>query len=180
MCEYYNIEDTPGIKSSKSVDSKKFIFLDNEEIIRGMLDFTDGKTSKVTFYIPKIHCSSCIWLLENLYRLNPNVNSVMVNFVKKEASLTFNQTNLSLRGLVELLVSLGYEPEINLSSTKKDKKRIDRSLYYKIGVAGFSFGNIMLISFPEYLGASGLADLKYTRLFNYLNLFLAFARFLLL
>ena len=32
---------------------------------------------------------------------------------------------------------------------KKDKK-VDRSLIYKLGVAGFAFGNVMLFSFPEY------------------------------
>ena len=32
-----------------------------------------------------MHCSSCLWLLENLHRLNPAVIASKVNFERKEA-----------------------------------------------------------------------------------------------
>jgi len=67
---------------------------------------------------------------------------------------------------------VGYEPLISLSSGRKEKKRSDRSLYYRLGVAGFCFGNIMLLSFPEYLGAA-LYNEDYLRVFPYLNLVLS-------
>ncbi len=54
-----------------------------------LLDFTDGKVSRVTFQIPAIHCVACVWLLENLFRLHPGVGRSQVNFPRREAAITF-------------------------------------------------------------------------------------------
>jgi Cu+-exporting ATPase len=51
---------------------------------------------------------------------------------------------------VYLLSSIGYEPYISLENFETGKSNVDRSLIYKLGVAFFCFGNIMLLSFPEY------------------------------
>ena len=102
-CEYYNISEFPGVKSIAAEIGNKYAYLDMEEIRRQLLDFSDGGISKVKFYIPSIHCSSCIWLLENLHRLNKGIIQSTVNFAKKQVSITFNEAELSLRQLVELL-----------------------------------------------------------------------------
>ena len=75
---------------------------------------------------------------------------------------------------MELLASLGYPPEINLQGFKEEKSKIkSRSLLIKLGVAGFSFGNIMLMSFPEYFSFQFEDEGNYMRVFSYLNLSLA-------
>lgn len=173
LCEYYDLDNNPGIKRDKDFGDQ-FAYLDNEDIQKQLLAFTDGKTSKVIFHLPTIHCSSCIWLLENLGRLHAGVLASEVNFTKKEITVSFDNEKVSLRQLAELLASVGYEPNINLASTGKDKPNpIPKSLYYKIGVAGFCFGNIMLLSFPEYLSGDTAFIDEYARLFSYLNLALA-------
>lgn len=114
------------------------------------LEFNDGDTQIVTLYIPHIHCSSCIWILENLNKLNPAISASIVNFGKKTVRVTFNAEMVSLKNLVTMLSSIGYEPFISLDDYSVGKKHIDRSLIYKLGVAGFAFGNVMFLSFPEY------------------------------
>jgi Cu+-exporting ATPase len=53
---------------------------------------------------------------------------------------------------VELLTHLGYEPHLNLDTvTSQQIHRTDRTRWYKIGLTGFAFANIMMLSFPEYL-----------------------------
>ena len=44
---------------------------------------------------------------------------------------------------------------------------------YKLGIAGFCFANIMLISFPEYLGLNYESDKLFAGFFRYLNLLLS-------
>lgn len=173
LCKYYDIESTPGI--SPAVRNEiKYEYLDDETTKRQMLDFSDGKISTGTFYIPQMHCSSCIWLLENLYKLDPGVTHSQVNFPQKKLVFKFIEEKTSLRKIAELLDSLGYEPMINLDATeRKAKHKHLKSLYYKVGVAGFCFGNIMLLSFPEYLGLEKLTDPGFHKLFGYLNLFLS-------
>ena len=157
LCTHYDLEKNPGIKLKSGLPNDKYAYLDNEDVSLLILDFNEKEKAKVTFFIPAIHCTSCIWLLENLYKLTDGVNHNRVDFVKKELSVDFNPEVISLRKLVELLAKLGYEPSISLEdSGKKNKKSINRSLYIKIGVAGFAFGNIMLLSFPEYFGFQGL------------------------
>ena len=97
LCSYYDLEQNPGISLKSKKFDDKYAYLDNEEITHLILDFKDGEKAKVTFYIPSIHCSSCIWLLENLYKLTDGVNYSRVNFVKKEFSADFNLEIISVR-----------------------------------------------------------------------------------
>ncbi len=170
LCNYYDLEQQPGI-SQKGKSNADYDFLKDESIIEKLIDFTDGKTTKVSFYLPQIHCASCLWLLENLYKLSDGILSSRVNFLKKEVYISFETNKKSLQQIVELLASIGYPPEINFSQLNKEARRIvDKSLYYKLGIAGFAFGNIMLFSFPEYLG---LQELAFSHLFGYLNILLS-------
>jgi Cu+-exporting ATPase len=145
---YYELEKTPGLSPREF--EHKFDFLENESIVEKLLEFKDGHTSVVSFLIPSIHCSSCIWVLENLNKLQPAVQASMVNFPEKTIRITFNSEKLSLKNLVKLLGRIGYEPYISLEDSNKKKRTIDRSLIYKLGIAGFAFGNVMFLSFPEY------------------------------
>ena len=53
--------------------------------------------------------------------------------------------------MVETLTHIGYEPHISLEdNTTNNLHTIDRTRWYKIGLAGFCFANIMMMSFPEY------------------------------
>ncbi len=172
---YYTIEQNPGIKTSdQSFNHDRFAYLDDLSIKSKLYEFSDDSVNRITFYIPQMHCSSCLWLLENLYRLNDGVHSSRVVFLEKKLTVVFDETKLTLSKLAALLASLGYEPTINLDNLKdKSDPKTNRSLSYKLAVAGFSFANIMLFSFPEYLDSTGevASDLK--ELFWYLNIFLS-------
>ncbi|PJA08482.1 MAG: heavy metal translocating P-type ATPase [Flavobacteriales bacterium CG_4_10_14_0_2_um_filter_32_8] len=173
LCNYYELESTPGISPPKDTN-KKFEYLENTKVIDKLLDYQDDQTSIINLYLPQIHCSSCIWLLENLYKLNIHIKSSRVNFLKKELKISFNHNNLSLRKLVELLASIGYNPTINLDQLKANKKKlIDHSLIYKLGIAGFCFGNIMLISLPEYFGLDAIKESAFSQFFGYINMVLS-------
>lgn len=174
LCEYYNLQSNPGTTLNHPSAAHKFAYLDEPAVINRLLSYTDAHISKATFFIPTMHCSSCIWLLENLYRLDGGITQSRVNFTKKELSLTFKNDLCTLRSIVALLSSIGYEPAIHLNDIEKSiKKDLNRKLIYQIGVAGFCFGNIMLISFPEYFGLDSFTKGTFSRLFGYLNMFLS-------
>ena len=159
LYQYYSIETTPGIKIQEQRYESKYAFLDKEEVIQKIYEFIEGDTARTTFYIPSIHCASCIWLLEHLNRLNSGIQQSFVNFVRKELTISFDPAKISVRQVVELLASIHYIPDISLKTLdKKDIQAIDRKLMYKIGVAGFIFGNVMLYSLPEYFNGKPLGD----------------------
>lgn len=171
LCTYYELESHPGISLKSKDQGKRFEYLESPQIIQRLLDFQDDDQSHITFYLPQIHCSSCIWLLEKLYKLADGVQRTQVNFLKRELSVVFNHNEISLRALVELLATIGYEPEINLQDLKQKKgSRYNRRLLYQLGIAGFAFGNIMLFSFPEYLAFNLDVAAEFATFFGYLNL----------
>ena len=172
--QYYTIVDTPGIRTESHDYGNKYAFLDNDEIKTQILDFSQGDISKVTLFIPSIHCSSCIWLLENLHIMDAGIKNSLVHFTKKEVSITFNHEQISLRRLVELLASVHYIPQINLQKTQAESKRASNTrLIAKIGVAGFAFGNIMLLSMPEYLSFRDDLDSNFQNFFGWVSVLLS-------
>jgi len=171
LCDYYDLSKNPGISRKIKVREGKFAFLDNEEISSRLIHFRLGTQAHVIFYLPQMHCSSCIWLLEHLVKLNPGIISSTVNFLKKEVTIVFNSDKISLRVLAELLTGIGYEPHISLHDMDSSKvKKYDRGRIYKIGIAGFCFGNIMLLSFPEYFSSGDMQETLLKRVFSLINL----------
>jgi P-type Cu+ transporter len=145
---YYDLQISPGT-IPKEIKGK-YNYLDNSDISSKLIEFDDGDTCVVNFFVPSINCSSCIWILENLNKLNKGVTTSLVNFPNKEVRITYKKSQISIRELVELIASIGYEPYISLDDTENSKRKIDRKLIYQVAIAGFAFGNIMMLSFPEY------------------------------
>ncbi len=163
---YYDLENAPGT-TPKEIEGK-YDFLEQQKIIDKLVEFDDGNTQIVTFYIPHIHCSSCIWILENLHKLHSDISTSQVNFGKKTVRLTYDSKNYSLKKAVLLLSAIGYEPYISLEDYNTGKANVNRSLIYKLGIAGFAFGNIMFLSFPEYFQVNGFWIEKYKIVFRWL------------
>lgn len=174
--QYYQIEQMPGIRieDEKRPISETYAFLDLDKFKSQILTFSEGGISKVSFFIPTIHCASCIWLLENLHELNAGIIQSFVNFPKKEINITFKDSEITLRQLVELLVSIHYIPEINQHSIEKPTgDKAEKRLFIKIGVAAFSFMNAMIYHFPQYLPGHQFLDADMKRLFGWLSVVLA-------
>ena len=173
---YYDFQSAPGATPQEI--KGKYDFLADGKIQSKLLEFQENNTHIVSLYIPHIHCSSCIWILENLQKLQKGVSTSQVNFIQKKVRITFNPEITSLKETVYLLASIGYEPYISLENYETGKKEIDRSLIYKLGIAFFCFGNIMLLSFPEYFEVNEFWINKYRNFFRILIFFLSLPSFL--
>lgn len=159
LCTYYTLNSTPGIHRKNIIPAERFLYLDEISIGQKLIHFSDGNESRIIFYIPKMHCSSCIWLLENLQKINSGINSATVNFLKKEVLISFKSDAIRLSEIVDLLENIGYEPLISLNDLEQKKeKKANKTEIVKIGIAGFCFGNIMMLSFPEYFSLGNFYD----------------------
>lgn len=174
LCNYYDLSQTPGIKVKGRFQSEKFAYLDHAEVQQKLIRFNDGQQCHVQFHLPQMHCASCIWLLENLHRIQQGILQSKTNFQTKEIFIVFNPQRTTLREVVALLAFVGYEPYISLDDIEgKKKRRVNRDKIFRIGVAGFAFSNIMMLSFPEYFAGGELGDEKLRLVFSYLNLALS-------
>jgi P-type Cu+ transporter len=171
MDDFYKINTAPGARP-KSSSAEKYRYLDSEEIAQKFYLFNEGFTRKISVLLPSIHCSSCIWILENLFRLHEGVKHSEVNFTAKKALITFDISKIKLSELAYLLDSIGYYPVFDAQEETQQKK-FDKSLLLKLAVAGFAFGNIMLLSFPEYLNVDSTFVNEFRDFFAYVILILS-------
>lgn len=174
LCEYYDLDKNAGQSLKSQKFAKNYAYLDDIEVQEKLIEFQNGTTAQVTFYLPQMHCVSCIWLLENLYKLDAGVTHARVNFLKKTTTIQFDTQQTSLRKLAALLASIGYAPDINLGDVDGAKPPvISRKVATQLAVAGFAFGNIMLFSFPEYVGMSREQDPWFSNVFGYLSILIS-------
>ncbi|MCU0341011.1 MAG: heavy metal translocating P-type ATPase metal-binding domain-containing protein [Spirosomaceae bacterium] len=175
LCNYYDLEKNPGLSPKSNFYAGKYAYLDQTDIRTQLIEFTDGTQTHVNWLLPQMHCSSCVYLLENLHRLHAGVRSSSVNFPEKKVRVVIEENAIKLSELAELLARIGYEPYLSLQDAEQAPKTSpNRARIYKIGVSGFAFGNIMMMSFPEYFGLGDLGNDPQLRLFfNAFNVLLA-------
>lgn len=171
LCNYYTLDQSPGVSRNRVIDSD-FAYLDEVAVRNKILSFDSEDFARVTFFAPDIHCVSCVWLLENLQKIEKGIVKSEVNFGKRSVTIDFNPGEVKLSRIAALLGSVGYTPQIHLDAAEKKIQKSDRKLIIKLTIAGFCFGNVMLFSFPEYLGLDH-HDGYLMRLFSLLNLVLS-------
>ena len=174
LCSYYDLDKTPGLKAKGKFVSGRFAYLDDDATVQKLAQFKSGQQVNISFSIPQMHCSSCIYLLENLHRIEPGIKQSQANFQQKEVFVAYDPQQTSLRKVVELLAFIGYEPYISLNDTVSKKKNpFSKNQLYRIGVAGFCFANIMMLSFPEYFSSGNIEEAGLKETFTWINLLLS-------
>ncbi len=170
---FYQLAETAGVRV-KATRADQFKYLDEPMVRERLVDYQDERVTRVTFHIPAIHCIACVWLLENLFRLKHGIGESHVNFPRKELSIGFDNSKVSLSEVVALITSLGYEPELKLSDLSAPRRApAARRLWLQLGLAGFAFGNLMLFSIAGYFGFDAFTGPTLKKLVGYLSFALA-------
>lgn len=173
--EYYCLNENPGQKV-EGVTKEKYAFLEEESILDKLLLFRNKEQAQVSFYLPQMHCSSCLWLLEHLNEVNPYIITTQVNFSQKTLRVVFKIEEFSLRKLAELLAYLGYAPVIEIEKENSSSSATtynSKKSYLKLGITGFAFGNSMMLAFPDYLGLDALVQPTLATAFSIANVALS-------
>jgi P-type Cu+ transporter len=152
--QFYELNAQAGTRIRNKIGSARWAFLDDSAVQEKLFDFAGKNSARVTLHLPQIHCVACVWLLENLFKLHAGVGKSVVNFSRREAAITFAPEKIKFSELAALLESIGYEPQFTFGEMDKPKTvPLWRSRpWLQIGLAGFAFGNIMIMSLPFYMG----------------------------
>ncbi|OGX81922.1 ATPase [Hymenobacter coccineus] len=173
LCTYYALGERPGLKIKAVELPGRFDYLASEAVQAQLLSFRSAERGRLTLHVPQMHCTSCIWLLEHLPRLHAGVVEARVQFLRKEITITYLLADISLPEVVQLLASVGYEPQITLAELGAQPHRASHTLYYQLGLAAFAFGNVMLLALPKYFSFVEDLQVGFGRFFGYLSLALA-------
>ncbi|MFM1961888.1 MAG: hypothetical protein RLZZ172_733 [Bacteroidota bacterium] len=176
-CDPAMMATLTNISAKGKFINNKWDYLDEPTIAAKLVSFSSATQVHLQLKLPNIHCSSCIWLLEHMGRMNKGILSSTVDFDKKEISLVYDPSLIKLSELAALLNYIGYAPEISLASGNKQEastaRNNKRSTILRIGVAGFCFSNIMMLSFPDYLAENGINEALLHTAFSFLSVLLA-------
>jgi P-type Cu+ transporter len=171
---FYACDVPPGLsrKDAGARDRGRFAALEDPAVAARLIVFDDGTRARASFQVPAIHCASCVWLLERLWKLDPGVVRTEVDLLRRTVVVDYTPAATSLRHIAERLADLGYEPAITIEDAAAAPPAARRRLYLQLGVAGFAFGNMMLFSIPRYANGAPLTP-GFQRLFDALNLLFA-------
>ena len=150
LCAYYDLNQKPGTTIQRNSSNNRYQFLDQKEIAQRIIKFESPEVCQLNLYIPQIHCSSCLYLLERIGQLQKGILESRVNFEKKEIFISYDPRLTSLREVVETLNKIGYDPHLSLSGETTGRGTYDKERLIKIGLAGFAFSNIMVFSLADY------------------------------
>jgi Cu+-exporting ATPase len=174
LTHFYACSPDAGVsqRASGRREADRFAVLDDPAVALRFVDADDGSYSHATFSVPSLHCASCLWLLEQLWRFDEGVGRSEADLMRRTVRVAFRPDRTSLRAVAERLAALGYEPIVDGERPAGQMPQARRHLYVKLGLAGFAVGNMMLFSIPRYANGAPLEP-AFQRLFDGLNVLFA-------
>jgi Cu2+-exporting ATPase len=115
----------------------------------------DGQ-AHAALYLEDLRCGACVWLVERAAGGVPGVAAVRVDLGRSRADVTWDPAMTSLAAIARQLDRLGHaaHPYRGLEREAR-RRREDRALLIKLGVAGAAAGNLMLLAIALYAGLFG-------------------------
>lgn len=113
--------------------------------------------AEIILSLPAIHCAGCISGVERGLMQRPEVRDVRVNLTRKRAVIHVDpDSDTDAEALADHLTAFGYEalPLDTATLTAGDSDARARDLLMRLGVAGFSMMNVMLLSVAVWSGAT--------------------------
>ncbi|MEK6554272.1 MAG: HAD-IC family P-type ATPase, partial [Bdellovibrionota bacterium] len=110
------------------------------------------------FHIDGIQCAKCIRKLETLPETLPGLTHLRIDSGANLAYAEIDQQLLSFSQLAMKLNSMGFRPTPILSDSEKITAghRANRTELIRLAIAAACAGNIMMFSFANYLGSTGI------------------------
>ena len=125
-------------------------------------------------YLEGVHCGACVWLVERLPALLPGVVEARLVLSSSEVLVRWDPAAVSLSAVARQLDRLGYRPHpARGEEARIARRREDRAMLARIGLAGAVAGNVMAIAFALYAGMFDGMEPEFAAFFRWASLGLA-------
>jgi P-type Cu+ transporter len=168
--EFYSLRGSSTLEPYQEQDLYTKDSLNSEYTYEEYVTGKDIHHREVYITITNIHCSACVWLNEKILSEKKGVKKIRINFASSRAHIVWDDTILQLYDIIETIKSIGYKPVL-YSPFKKEKQfhSVTSDLFLRMFVAGFCFGNLMVISTSLYSSYFTGIEVDLKRLFHYLS-----------
>lgn len=116
----------------------------------------DGARASAALYLEDLRCTACVWLVEASPRCVPGLVDVRLDLGRGRADVTWDPATTRLSDIARHMDRIGHavHPYRGLDRDAQ-RRREDRALLIKLGVAGAAVGNLMLLAIALYAGMFG-------------------------
>ncbi len=131
----------------------------------------DNGLCSAELYLEGVHCASCVWLVERVPRIVTGVARAELNARRSLATIEWDPRAVPLSRIARQLDALGYQAH-PFRGVRRDamRRKEDREMLARIGVAGAIAINVMLASVALYSGWLGGMDPEWRRFFRWVSL----------
>ncbi len=160
LTDYYAFRDRLG-EATRPVEGRTDVLdeLDSAAFTELYCSELPSGHLKTQLLLEGVHCAACLWLIEKLPRLEPAVASARLEMSRSRLEIEWDPAQARLGEIGRTLSQMGYRPRPYRASAADELRRSElRSLLVRIGVAGASAGNVMLMAFALYSGAVGIDE----------------------
>ena len=157
------------------VDSsgRSFEEFDHEAFFAMYVKPLTGGLVETDLYLERVHCASCVWLVEKMPLAIPGVTRADLDVGRALAHLVWDPSRTPLSAIARFLDHLGYPPHPYRGGKADALRRAeDRAALVRIGIAGAIAGNVMMIALAIYAGWFGGMDPVFQRYFRWWSLLL--------
>ena len=150
---------------------RAFSDFDHEAFTARYVHTDDDGRSHVELALEGVHCASCVWLIERVPLLVRGVVRAELDVRQARASVSWDPIATRLSEIAQTLDALGYTPHPYRGGERAAmRKRDDRAMLVRIGVAGAIATNVMLAALALYAGEFNAMDRGSLQLFRWLSL----------
>ncbi|MEO6773668.1 MAG: heavy metal translocating P-type ATPase [Kofleriaceae bacterium] len=154
--------------------SASYAELDDPAFQRVHVEATPEGNRHAALYLEDLRCTACVWLVEATPRCIAGVREVRVDLGRSRADVWWDPAAVSLGRIAHHLDRIGHVVHPYRGAEREAlRRREDRTLLIKLGIAGAAMGNLMLLAIALYAGMFGGMTAADTTLFRWASLVIA-------
>ncbi|MGC4067991.1 MAG: heavy metal translocating P-type ATPase [Polyangiaceae bacterium] len=169
LSEYYALrERATAEKRRASATCRSYEAFDDERFRAMHCRPIDDGLLQVELYLEGVHCAACVWLVERVALIVPGSVRATLDIGRSIVTLVYDPDTVKLSELGRALDRLGYPPHaVRGADALLLRRKEQRTLLLRIGVAAACAGNAMLMALALYSGSFSGMDAEYVALFRW-------------
>jgi Cu2+-exporting ATPase len=125
---------------------------------------------RTELYLEGVHCASCVWLVERMPLLQSGVVRAELDVRRSLAVVEWDDAAVPLSTVARALDLLGYVPHPFRGVARDEmRRREDRAMLVRIGIAGAIAINVMLAALALYAGEVNGMEANFTTFFRWVS-----------
>lgn len=134
----------------------------------------ENNLRRIELLLQGVHCSACVWLLEKLPQVVKGVVEARLEVGRAVITVTWDPQVVPLSAIARALDTLGYTPHPARGTRARDiRRKDDRVMLARLGIAGAIAANVMLIFLALYAGAFETMEASHVQLFRWVSMALS-------